>query len=114
MTDDGLLSRLLRGGFRPQKPRLRIDWMTNTDERIMEHIDERGPATPEGIADALGRSVEYVADRCRQLETRDLLASADDTYRLAERGEAYLAGEVGPEELDDEDEGENEDGSEKR
>lgn len=101
-TDDGLLSRLLRGGFRPQKTRLRIDWMTNSDERIMEHLAADGPATPVEIAATLEKSAEYVADRCRQLETRDLLVASGDEYRLAERGEAYLAGEIGAEELDDE------------
>jgi Mn-dependent DtxR family transcriptional regulator len=101
---DGLLSRLLRGGFRTQKTRLRIDWMTHTDERIMKHLDEGGPATPEDVAAGLDRSAEYVADRCRQLETRGLLASAGSgTYRLAERGEAYLADEIDAEQLVDED-----------
>jgi hypothetical protein len=99
--DDGLLTRLLRGGFRPQKTRLRIDWMTNSDERIMEHLAAEGPNAPESIAAALERSPEYVADRCRQLETRELLASSGGEYRLAERGEAYLAGEIGAEELSD-------------
>jgi Mn-dependent DtxR family transcriptional regulator len=100
---DGLLSRLLRGGFRTQKTRLRIDWMTHTDERIMERLEEGGPATPKNVATGLERSTEYVADRCRQLETRGLLAPADSagSYRLADRGEAYLAGEIDAEELDD-------------
>ena len=102
--DDGLLSRLLRGGFRPQKTRLRIDWMTNSDERIMEHLATDGPATPAAIAATLEKSAEYVADRCRQLETRDLLVASGDEYRLAERGEAYLAGEIGAEELSDDEE----------
>lgn len=98
---DGLLKRLLRGGFRPQKTRLKIDWMTNSDERIMEHLAERGRSTPEELAAALERSPEYVADRCRQLETRDLLARFEGGYRLDERGEAYLDGEIGAEELSD-------------
>lgn len=101
-TDDGLLKRLLRGGFRPQKTRLKIDWMTNSDERIMRYLADDGPAPPAEIAATLEKSVEYVADRCRQLETRDLLAESDGAYRLAERGEAYLDGEIGAEELRDE------------
>ena len=102
--DASLLSRLLRGGFRPQKTRLRIDWMTNTDERIMEHLAERGPSAPDAIAATLERSPEYVTDRCRQLRTRGLLAESEGRYRLAERGEAYLAGEIGAEELSDDEE----------
>lgn len=102
MSDDGLLSRLMRGGFREQEPRLRIDWMTHTDERIMEHLDENGPSTPAAVAAELEKSEEYVADRCRQLAIRELLAvEADGEYRLAERGRGFLAGEVDPEELAD-------------
>ncbi len=103
-SDDGLLKRLLRGGFRHQKTRLRIDWMTHSDERIMGHLAGVDRATPAEIAAALEKSTEYVADRCRQLETRALLAESEGTYRLAERGRAYLDGEVGAEELRDDDE----------
>lgn len=98
---DGLLKRLVRGGFRPQKTRLRIDWMTHSDERIMRHLAGGGRATPSEIAATLEKSPEYVADRCRQLETRELLAESEGAYRLAERGEAYLDSEIGAEELRD-------------
>lgn len=98
---DGFLSRLLRGGFREQEARLRIDWMTHTDERIMELLEGRESATPAGMAATLEKSEEYVADRCRQLEIRDLLADEAGEYRLTDRGAAYLAGEVGAEELSD-------------
>lgn len=102
MSDDGLISRLMRGGFREQEPRLRIDWMTHTDERIMEHLAGRGPSTPVAVAAELGKSEEYVADRCRQLALRELLAvEGDSEYSLAERGRGFLAGEVDPEELAD-------------
>ncbi len=97
---DGFLTRLLRGGFREQETRLRVDWLTHTDERIMKHLDGES-ATPHEIATALEKSEEYVADRCRQLAIRDLLAVEEGRYRLAERGESYLAGEIGAEELSD-------------
>lgn len=98
---DGFLSRLVGGGFREQKTRLRIDWMTHTDERIMEFLDQEGATPPEEIATSLEKSAEYVADRCRQLAIRDLLAGEDGRYRLAERGEAYLDGKIDAEELND-------------
>ncbi|ADJ15933.1 hypothetical protein [Halalkalicoccus jeotgali] len=97
---DGLLSRLVRGGFREQQARLRIDWMTHTDERVMEQLVE-GPMRPAEIATSLEKSEEYVADRCRQLAIRDLLEREGGEYRLAERGRAYLSGELDPEELAD-------------
>ena len=101
MSNNGLLSRLLRGGFREQETRLQIDWMTNTDERIMERLEESGSGTPKEIASHLEKSEEYVADRCRQLAIRDLLESDRRQYRLAELGERYLATEIKAEELSD-------------
>jgi Mn-dependent DtxR family transcriptional regulator len=101
MSNNGLLSRLLRGGFREQETRLQIDWMTNTDERIMERLEESGSGTPKEIASHLEKSEEYVADRCRQLAIRDLLESDRRQYRLAELGERYLANEIKAEELSD-------------
>lgn len=98
---DGLLSRLLRGGFREQETRLRIDWMTHTDERIMALLERDEASTPAEIAVTLEKSEEYVADRCRQLVIRDLLAGGPDEYRLAQRGAAYLDGEIGADELVD-------------
>ncbi|WP_122089690.1 phage repressor protein [Halalkalicoccus subterraneus] len=97
---DGVLSRLLQGGFREQNARLRIDWMTHTDERILELLAEE-PATPSAVATRLEKSEEYVADRCRQLATRELLAREDGVYRLAQRGRRYLDGELDPEKLAD-------------
>jgi predicted transcriptional regulator len=101
MSNNGLLSRLLRGGFREQETRLQIDWMTNTDERIMERLEESGSETPKEIASHLQKSKEYVADRCRQLAIRDLLESDGRQYRLAELGERYLVDEIEAEELSD-------------
>lgn len=97
--DDGFITRLVRGGFREQEPRLRIDWMTHTDERIMNHLDEGGESTPGGIAASLEKSEEYVADRCRQLAIRELLEGENGEYRLSERGRGFLDGEITPEEL---------------
>lgn len=101
MADNGLLARLLRDGFQPRNPRLRIDWMTHTDERILEYLDEQGPTEPDAIADVFGKSPEYVADRCRELAGRGLLAASAGSYRLTDRGVAYLADEIGPEKLDE-------------
>ncbi|MCH7661155.1 MAG: phage repressor protein [Euryarchaeota archaeon] len=99
MSNESFLSRLLRGGFREQETRLQVDWMTHTDERIMEHLEANGSTTPSGIATTLEKSEEYVADRCRQLAIRDLLENDGRSYGLAARGTAYLAGEIGAEEL---------------
>jgi hypothetical protein len=100
----GLLDRIKHAGFRPQKTRLQIDWMTNTDERIMQRLRGSEPETPDVIARDLGRSAEYVADRCRQLAIRELLTQREGEvyrYSLAERGERYLDDEISAEELEE-------------
>ena len=106
MTGEGLFERLLRVGFKPQETRLQIDWMTHTDEQILERLAEADePVAPSSIAGELDKSAEYVADRCRQLSIRDLLdqhGSSDFRYTLAERGRRYLDDEIDPEELTDE------------
>lgn len=108
MIGEGLFERLLRAGFKPQETRLQIDWMTHTDEQILERLaDADGPVAPASIAAELDKSAEYVADRCRQLAIRDLLdqhGSSDFRYALAERGRRYLDGEIDPEELTDDEE----------
>ena len=108
MARSSLLERLLRGGFREQKTRLRIDWLTHTDELIMEQLEAAdSPLEPPEIATTIERSTEYVADRCRQLEIRGLLDTAAPTasgtirYELASRGRQYLADELDPDELMD-------------
>ncbi len=99
------MMRIIRLIFREQKTRLQIDWLTDTDERILEYLEESGPETPATIAADIDRSGEYVSDRCRQLAIRDLLAAeeAEDpvAYRIDDLGRAYLAGEVDAEELEE-------------
>ncbi|WP_331236252.1 phage repressor protein [Natronorarus salvus] len=100
----GLLDRIKHAGFRPQKTRLQIDWMTNTDERIMQRLRGSEPQTPAAIASDLERSAEYVADRCRQLAIRELLVqheSGEYRYALAALGERYLDDEISVEELEE-------------
>lgn len=99
--------RIFRTIFREQKTRLQVDWLTHTDELIMEHLHDESPQSPTEIATAIGRSVEYVADRCRQLALRELLdeeggqRNRDRNYSLASHGLQYLRGELSAEELED-------------
>ena len=107
----GVAMRLFRVIFREQKTRLQIDWLTHTDERIMEELADGESAKPVSIAADLDRSEEYVADRCRLLALRGLANAASDgdpqttTYRLSDLGERYLRGEVDAEELEEQAEG---------
>ena len=95
--------RLFRKVFREQKTRLQIDWLTNTDERILKYLDEVDTESPSTIAAEIDRSAEYVSDRCRQLGLRGLLDPIERqsgvTYQLSELGRRYLADEIDAEEL---------------
>lgn len=101
------LMRMFRSVFREQKTRLQIDWLTHTDERIMEYLETVDEEDPETIAHQIDRSVEYVSDRCRQLSLRGLLDEIDPagdegvSYRLANLGERYLDNTVDAEELEE-------------
>ena len=99
--------RVFRVIFRDQQTRLRIDWLTHTDEQILEWLDEHGEKQPRDIAHGIGRSEEYVADRCRQLALRGLLEmnaeqrGATSTYHVGEIGNRYLRGAIDADELED-------------
>lgn len=107
MLGGSSVMRLFRAVFREQKTRLKVDWLTHTDERIMEHLAAVEDDTPSTVAGEIDRSVEYVADRCRQLGLRGLIdpldadaRGADVTYRLSDLGKRYLAGDVDADELE--------------
>lgn len=77
-------------------------WLTPQDEAILEHLRDHGPATPEALhdRDVIAYSRSFIEERCSQLAGRDRLVSfADGVYRLTDRGRAYLAGELDPDEL---------------
>ncbi len=100
MAVRGVAMRLFRSIFREQKTRLQVDWLTHTDERVMQHLADVDPQTPEAIAAATERSTEYVSDRCRQLTLRGLLEAIESgadrelTYTLSDLGEDYVAGKL--------------------
>ena len=107
MAVRGFTMRMFRSIFREQKTRLQVDWLTNTDERIMQYLADRGNEGPVTIAASIDRSTEYVSDRCRQLALRGLLDAIesgpdrDISYALSDIGEAYIAGELDAESLEE-------------
>lgn len=104
MVGRSSLLRLFGLVFREQKTRLQVDWLTHTDEQIIEYLRADAPEEPAAIAAEIDRSAEYVSDRCRQLAIRGLVArvSTEDTptYALSDLGERYLDGEVDATELE--------------
>ena len=88
--------------------RPRIDWMTRSDDRILEFLAEKEIlASPSVIAVNIEYNPSYISRRCRKLAAGGLL-ERDDTsnYQLTDLGERYLLGEVDPNEveIDDDDE----------
>lgn len=77
-------------------------WLTPEDEALLEHLREHGPATPAELAAAevIDFSEAYIDERCSKLAGRgQLVVFSQERYRLNGRGEAYLDGELDPDEL---------------
>ena len=89
--------------------RLYADWMVLADERILEFLQENGPASPSEMADdaRIGFSREYLGRRCREyLRPYGLVSkSGQGVYFITEDGEAYLAGDLDADDLDTDDAG---------
>lgn len=72
-------------------------WMTIVDERILEHIDQEGWASPELIAN--GESVDvsagFVEERLQFLEYAGMVYRfARDMWELTSTGQRYLDGDL--------------------
>jgi predicted transcriptional regulator len=82
--------------------RLRAEWMTRTDDEILEYIEENGAGTPKSIADALSRNNDYIGRRCRKLAESGLLSRpSTGFYTITEEGESYLSGDLDADDLAD-------------
>jgi len=77
--------------------RFDADWMSRADDRILEHLAERGPDTPKEMADS-GRvrfSRQYINARCKKLVSYGLLVHlGNGVYDITREGEKYLTGEL--------------------
>ena len=74
-------------------------WLTPDDEALLEHLRERGPASPEALfeRDAIPFSEAYIEARCARLAGRGGLVSFEGgRYRLTSAGAAYLDAELDP------------------
>ena len=84
--------------------RPRVDWMNQTDDRILELLDESDLIlTPAVMARNLEYTRNWVSRRVGKLEEAELVESVDSGYyRISDRGRAYLAGELDAEDLEEE------------
>jgi len=84
--------------------RPRVSWMTQGDIAILEFLHQKDiAATPAVVAYNIDFSAGYVRRRMRRLLEEDLLTQVDENqgmYRVSEKGEAYLAGELDRDDLE--------------
>ena len=81
----------------------KVDWLRPADTPILSEIanlDGRW-IKPASLSLNITYSRYTVADRCRQLGAQGLLDAHDDVaaYRINDRGQAFLDGDLEPEEL---------------
>ena len=77
--------------------------MTQADERVLEFLREKDiVASPSVIAANIDYTGEYISRRCQKLADAELIQRVDATnYRITDRGEQYLEGELDADDLKD-------------
>lgn len=75
--------------------------MTQADERVLEFLHEKDiVASPSVIAANIEYTGEYISRRCQRLADAELIQRVDATnYRITDKGERYLDGELDATEL---------------
>ena len=77
------------------------DWMTPSDDRILELIREHGNLTPIAIEAKGGPVRQYASTRCKQLSKYGLLNQVHrGLYGITDDGRAYLDEELDAAELE--------------
>lgn len=90
-------------------PRQRADWMTQTDEHILETMREEGNMTPGALDDLFDvTAANYARDRLSLMSRYGLVEKLHrGLYRLTDVGEAFLDEELDASTLDPVDEPED-------
>ncbi|ELZ30585.1 phage PhiH1 repressor protein [Halosimplex carlsbadense 2-9-1] len=77
-----------------------MDWMNQTDDRILELLDESGlDLSPSVIAHNLDYSRSWISRRIDKLEDSGLVEADGTYYHISEKGRDYLAGDLTAEEI---------------
>lgn len=83
--------------------RASADWMTISDDRILEYLSEVGARRPGLIADEdrFIWSSQTASNRCNKLADYGLVKNlGNGLYQITEAGEKYLAGDLDVSSLD--------------
>ncbi|EMA38488.1 hypothetical protein [Halococcus hamelinensis] len=81
-----------------------VDWMQPSDNYILEWLSHAGKQTPHTIGLNIAYSYETASHRCPILANHGLLNRIEGergVYELSDLGRQYLAGELSPEDLQD-------------
>lgn len=84
--------------------RLSAGWMSIADDRLLEFLNENGPATPTKMYedDRVRFSRQHINTRCKRLTEYGLLVNlGNGVYSITEDGERYLGGELDTAEIED-------------
>ncbi len=77
------------------------EWMTPSDDRILELIREHGNLTPKAIDDFGGPTRQHTSGRCAELVEYGLLERVHrGLYGITDAGESYLDEELDASELE--------------
>ena len=76
--------------------RPRVEWMNQTDDRVLELLDESNLIlSPAVVAKNLDYSRNWVSRRMSKLSNVGLVEEVDrGYYQISEKGRAYLSGEI--------------------
>lgn len=74
-------------------------WMTQLDDRILEHLDESGWSTPLLMSqhprfEPMEASGGRIRERCHRLADADLVAREARGFDITTDGQQYLQGEL--------------------
>lgn len=82
--------------------RPRVEWMNQTDDRILELLGESNLVlSPAVTAINLDYSRNWVSRRMSKLEDANLIESVDGSYyQITDKGRAYLTGDLDADDLE--------------
>lgn len=80
--------------------RPRVDWMNQTDDRILQLLEESGLELSQAVlAHNLEYSRSWVSRRMKKLADAGLIDSEGNYYYITEKGRDYLTGDLDADDL---------------
>jgi len=86
--------------------RPRVEWMNQTDDRILELLEESGLMLSTAvIATNLDYTRSWVSRRLSKLSSARLVEKTEEGYyQITDRGRAYLSGDLDADDLEESEE----------